>query len=105
MRLFGVLCLLNASYLMHGQEASEVAFFEAKIRPLMVERCYSCHSSQAKTPFGGLRLDNRDNVLRGGDRGPAVVPGRPAESLLIQAVKHKVVQMPPGAMLSSDQIA
>ena len=60
-------------------------FFERKIRPLFVERCYECHSAEAKKLKGGLRFDLKDGVLKGGDSGPAVLPGDPEKSLLIVA--------------------
>src|SRR5262249_14801084 len=59
-------------------------FFETRIRPVLVEHCYECHSVQAKKPKGGLRLDSRDGLRKGGDSGPAVVLGKPDDSLLIQ---------------------
>jgi mono/diheme cytochrome c family protein len=73
-------------------------FFEQKIRPLLVEHCYECHSAQAKKVKGGLLLDTKKGWESGGDSGqPAVVPGKPDESLLIQAVRHedKDTVMPP----------
>ena len=57
------------------ENAAEVAFFEKRIRPVLVEHCYRCHSSQATQPKGGLRLDSRAAIRRGGENGPAVVPG------------------------------
>src|SRR5262245_12360994 len=74
-----------------------IEFFEKKVRPVLVEQCYSCHSGQAKSPRGGLRLDSRAAVLKGGDTGPAVVPGKPAESLLVKAVRQTDpgLSMPP----------
>src|SRR5262249_30118669 len=83
----------------------QLAFFESKVRPVLASQCYSCHSAKAKTPFAGLKVDSRDALLRGGDRGPAVIPGKPEDSLLIQAVRHRVVQMPPGGKLEESQIA
>ena len=71
----------------YAQEAG-VDFFERKIRPILVKRCYSCHSKQANKQRGGLLLDSRDGLLEGGDGGPAIVPGKPADSLLIKAVRH-----------------
>jgi hypothetical protein len=93
-----------AASVLFAQDAGQLAFFESKVRPVLVERCYSCHSAQAKTPFAGLKLDSREGALRGGDRGPAIIPGDPAASLLIQAVRHRVIQMPPGVKLPEDQI-
>src|SRR5687767_14085907 len=72
-----------------GQEQKGSEFFEAKIRPVLVEHCYKCHSAQAATLKGNLRLDYRDGLLRGGETGPSVVPGKPDESLLIQALRHE----------------
>ena len=68
---------------------ADVEFFEKKVRPLLVERCYGCHSAQAKKQKGGLLLDSRAALLKGGDSGPAVVPGKPDKSLLIQAVRYE----------------
>ncbi|MPY90170.1 MAG: DUF1553 domain-containing protein [Luteitalea sp.] len=74
-----------------------VAFFEKDVRPVLVDRCYSCHSSEVSEPEGGLLLDSRAAVMRGGRHGPVIVPGEPEESLLIQAIKrkNKDFQMPP----------
>src|SRR5207237_3594369 len=69
-------------------------FFETEIRPLLAERCHKCHGENK--PKSGLRLSSRAAVLHGGDTGPAVVPGKPDESLLIQAVRHEGdLKMPP----------
>ncbi len=72
-------------------------FFEQKIRPVLVERCYECHSAQAKKVEGSLLLDSRDAAQKGGDLGPAVVPGDLDKSLLIQAIRYtdENLQMPP----------
>ena len=83
-------------------------FFERKIRPVLVERCYSCHSAQAaakKTLKGGLLLDTRQGTRKGGDSGQAVVPGKPADSLLIAAIRHETFKMPPKNKLSKEVIA
>lgn len=83
----------------------DIRYFERKIRPILVERCYSCHSSQAATLHGGLYLDSQEGVSRGGDSGPAVIHGRPEESLLIQSVEYKGdVQMPPKGKLPESEI-
>ena len=81
-------------------------FFENKIRPVLVQKCYECHSAQAKKIKGGLKLDNRENTLRGGDTGPAVVPGKPDESLLLEALRYtnKDMQMPPKAALADSVV-
>ena len=65
-----------------------VEFFEKRVRPVLAEHCYECHSAEAKKIKGKLRLDSREEMLRGGETGPAVVPGKPDESLLITAVRY-----------------
>ncbi|HXT58168.1 MAG TPA: c-type cytochrome domain-containing protein, partial [Pirellulales bacterium] len=78
-----------------------IDFFEKKIRPLLVEHCYGCHSASAKKLGGGLLLDHRKGLLRGGDSGAAIEPGKPEASLLITAVRYAddAVQMPPKGKL------
>ncbi|MFM7150642.1 MAG: c-type cytochrome domain-containing protein, partial [Gemmataceae bacterium] len=72
--------------------------FEKHIRPLLVEKCQSCHGE--KKAKGGLRLDSRAAMVKGGDSGPVVVPGKPDESLLIQAVRQSgSLKMPPKGKL------
>src|SRR5882762_2631728 len=77
--------------------AQETDFFESKIRPVLVDNCYKCHSQGAEKIKGGLLLDTRDGVLKGGNTGPAVVPGSPEKSLLMTAVRYQNqdLQMPP----------
>lgn len=73
-------------------------FFEAKIRPMLIKHCYQCHSAKAaaeKTLKGGLLLDTRAGLLTGGESGPAIVPGKPEESILIGALRHESFKMPP----------
>ena len=81
-------------------------FFENKIRPLLVEHCYECHSAETETSEGGLLLDHQAGWQQGGDSGPALVPGDPDKSLLIEAVSYRNVdlQMPPEAKLSEAKI-
>src|SRR5262245_41696722 len=77
-----------------------VAFFEQKIRPVLVEHCYECHSAQAKKLKGGLLLDTQAGLRKGGDTGPAVVPGKADDSLLIQALRQgDELKMPPKGKL------
>jgi len=85
--------------------AEQVKFFESKIRPIFLENCNSCHGE--KKQFAGLRLDTREGLQKGGDTGPSVVPGKPDESLLIQAVKQtdEALKMPENGKLSDEQIA
>src|SRR3954468_1460752 len=81
-------------------------FFEKQVRPILVARCYECHSDKAAKLKGGLRLDSRAAALKGGDTGPAVVPGKPKESLLIEAINYgELYQMPPKSRLPAEEIA
>ena len=82
-------------------------FFEKKIRPLLAEHCYECHATGAKKIKGGLLLDSRPGWTKGGDNGPALVPGEPEKSLLIKAVRWSApdLQMPPKNKLTPAQIA
>lgn len=86
--------------------ADGAAFFESKVRPILVERCYECHSMETKTK-GGLALDSRSGWEKGGDTGPAIVPGQPADSLLIKAISYTDpdLTMPPKKRLSADEVA
>ncbi len=81
-------------------------FFEKRVRPLLAERCLECHSVEKKVK-GGLRLDTRDGWLKGGDTGPAIVPGEPDKSLLITAVRYtdRDLQMPENRKLPAAEIA
>ena len=65
-----------------------IEFFESKVRPVLVRHCYECHSTRSGNAESGLRVDSRDAIRAGGDRGPAVVPGDPQASWLITAVSH-----------------
>jgi hypothetical protein len=78
-------------------------FFEKKVRPLLAKNCYSCHT---RTASGGLRLDSREAVLKGGKDGVVVVPGHPESSLLISALNYKAaIQMPPSGQLKVQEVA
>src|SRR5262245_30836064 len=69
-------------------DAAGLEFFEKHVRPVLVEHCYKCHSAASEKLRGSLRLDTREGMLKGGDSGPAIVPGDPDKSLLIKAVRH-----------------
>ena len=90
-----------------ADDAAGVAFFENKIRPVLVERCYECHSSQSKKLRGGLRLDTREGIRAGGETGPAIVPSNLDESLLFQAISavQGIEPMPPKGKLSGNVVA
>jgi Protein of unknown function (DUF1553)/Protein of unknown function (DUF1549)/Planctomycete cytochrome C len=82
-------------------------FFEKRIRPVLADNCYACHSSKLKSPMGGLVLDTKSGIMKGGVSGPAIVPGKPAESLLLRAMRYNNLRlkMPPTDKLSDAVIA
>ena len=89
-------------------QQADADFFESKIRPILVQRCYACHSSKLAAPKGELTLDTKAGVLKGGQLGPAVVPEKPAESLLLKALSYadpSVPHMPPSGKLPDSVIA
>src|SRR5579875_1176304 len=99
---FAAVLFLASSGKARGPAAEE--FFEKEVRPLLVDHCLKCHGD--KKPKGSLRLTSRDSILKGGDSGPAVVSGKPQDSLLIQAVRYNdTLQMPPKRKLSDRQIS
>jgi hypothetical protein len=84
-------------------EQDRLEFFEKEIRPLLSERCFRCHGEQKSK--SGLRLDSRAGILKGGDTGPAAVPGKPEQSPLVQAIRHQNgLEMPPKEPLKPKQI-
>jgi hypothetical protein len=102
-----VLCLTTG---MAGAAApaddSKVAFFEKTIRPILINRCYECHSVESGKSKGGLRIDSRDAILKGGDNGPALVAGNPEKSRIIESVRYhnQDLQMPPKGALPSAEV-
>lgn len=96
-----LLCLCSAA---RARESGDVEFFEAKIRPLLVQHCLECHGAEKQK--AGLRLDSRTGWLEGGDSGPAIVPGHPEKSLLIEAVSYasEDLQMPPKKALAPAEV-
>src|SRR2546423_13988321 len=87
---------------------AQTQFFETKIRPILANNCYKCHSQQAEKVKAGLFLDTKEGLLAGGETGPAIVPGEPDKSLLIKAVRYTDadLKMPPkGKKLSDAEIA
>jgi hypothetical protein len=85
----------------------QIAFFEKSIRPALVKECYSCHATTARKVRGGLTLDTRDGIRKGGDTGPAIVPGDVGKSLLVKAIKHAQagLKMPPKKKLPDAVVA
>src|ERR1700722_2755836 len=106
--LLAVTGLLAATRL-HADEPTQaqIEFFENKIRPVLADNCYKCHSHEAPKLKGGLSVEYREALLKGGDTGPAIVPGDPEKSLLIKAIRYTDpdLQMPPkDKKLSNEQI-
>lgn len=89
---------------MEASEAEAIRHFVDRVHPVLRQRCFNCHGPEEQK--GALRLDSREAVLRGGDLGPSVIPGKPAESRLIQAIHHTTpdLEMPPKEKLSSAEI-
>ncbi len=100
-----ILLALAISSTGYADEAAQREHFEKHIRPVLVQHCYQCHSVLAKEVKGSLRLDTREAIRKGGESGPAVVPGKVAESLLISALRHETVAMPPDKKLPDSTIA
>ena len=95
--LLAVITILPINWVVADDNA-DLDFFEQKIRPVLVQHCYSCHSVAAeekKKLQGGLYLDSAASVLTGGETGPAIVKGKTAESLLLKALKFEGLEMPP----------
>lgn len=86
-------------------DPSSIEFFEKEVRPILANRCFECHGEKGE-PKGGLRLDSRDAVLKGGDTGAAVVLDKPAESLFVSSINYgDIYQMPPKSKLPPSEIA
>ncbi|WDQ18939.1 PSD1 and planctomycete cytochrome C domain-containing protein [Rhodopirellula sp. P2] len=90
-----------------GASADELDFFEAKVRPLLIERCYECHSSESGESMGDYRLDSAPAMKAGGSRGASIVPGDADASVLVRAISYEEsgLEMPPDEKLSDEEIA
>ena len=99
-----VLMLMMLAGSLVADQGEGLRFFEEKIRPLLSENCFECHGSEKQK--GGLRLDGRGFILKGGENGPAIVAGKPGESLLIEAVSYRSsdLEMPPKRKLGKRQV-
>ncbi len=85
-------------------DSLSLEFFEKEVRPLLTAKCLGCHGPQKQK--GGLRLDSRTSALAGGDSGPAIIPGKPGESRLVDAINYgETVQMPPKSKLPASEVA
>ncbi|MGI8989396.1 MAG: PSD1 and planctomycete cytochrome C domain-containing protein, partial [Bryobacteraceae bacterium] len=99
--------LVAAPLFSQQPNADSLTLFETKIRPVLVARCYACHSSKLAKPQGGLLLDSQAAIKRGGNSGAIVEPGDPEKSLLVHALRYqdRELQMPPGKALPPEQVA
>src|SRR3954462_12242226 len=88
-------------------QAPDSAFFETKIRPVLATKCFGCHSSKLKSPMGGLVLDTKAGLKKGGNGGPVIAAGSPASSRLWQALTYNQTElrMPPGGKLPDEKVA
>src|SRR4029450_6189087 len=103
------LLLLGLSFHARSQDEAErdaVDFFEKRIRPVLADKCSSCHSAGSEKIKGNLVLDTREGLLKGGDTGPSILPGNPDKSLLIKALKwsEEEFRMPPKKRLPADVV-
>ena len=101
----GLLLASGSAVAAEPPDEQAVKFFETSIRPILVAHCNECHGPEQQ--WASLRLDSRDAILKGGENGPAIVPGKPEESLLIEAVRQDPfgLSMPPESKLTDQQIA
>lgn len=104
--LASFVCVLFATRIhAFSDEKAGVEFFEKRIRPVLIRHCYECHSAASAELKGGLRVDSRDFIRKGGESGPAVVPGNTKKSLLLDAIRHDSFEMPPEKKLPDKVIA
>lgn len=114
-RLLSTLLLVafTGHTLLHGDErksadqqqatAEQLTFVRSKVLPLLEARCFQCHRD-AKEVKGGLHMGSRSSLVRGGDSGPAIVPGKPDESLLVEAIRYESLEMPPRSKMPAQEI-
>ena len=102
-----VSCLATAFSAGAEDTAEGLAFFEKKIRPVLVNNCYKCHSANAKKLKAGLYLDRKAGWQQGGESGPTLIPGNPGKSLLLTAIMYKDndLRMPPDKKLPKEVLA
>jgi hypothetical protein len=96
---------LCSTTLRAADEKAGIEFFEKHIRPVLVSKCYKCHSSSSREPKGNLLLDTREGIRMGGDSGEAVVPGQLNDSVLLEAIRWEGLEMPPEEQLPAETIA
>jgi Protein of unknown function (DUF1553)/Protein of unknown function (DUF1549)/Planctomycete cytochrome C len=100
--IYIIFLVLAAGHRAPAADPKSIEFFEKQIRPVLVSRCISCHGPTQQ--FSSLRVDSRDALLKGGNRGPAIVPGDSSLSLLAKAIRHEGLKMPVGGRLADNDI-
>ncbi|MEQ9410420.1 MAG: PSD1 and planctomycete cytochrome C domain-containing protein [Fuerstiella sp.] len=101
----GLICVSASADDSSVDDAARLDFFEKKIRPVLVEHCYQCHSADSRSLKAGLRLDTADGLRTGGDSGPAVLPGKPGDGQLLSALRYESFEMPPDSQLPDKVVA
>jgi hypothetical protein len=102
-RLGIVWCVAFAA-LVAAQASDAARYFDARVAPILTRRCLGCHNEELKN--GNISFLDRDSLIRGGSRGPAIVPGKPQESVMMDVLRHDgEIQMPPGPKLPAKEIA
>jgi hypothetical protein len=107
MQRIAVILAMSAVAIRLPAQTPDFTLFENKIRPLLTNKCYGCHSSKLRAPMGGLALDTKAGLLAGGATGKVIVPGKPQESRLMKALSYSDpnLQMPPTGKLADSVIA
>lgn len=99
-----VMLALTAAVLASDAPKADARFFDKRVAPILTKRCLGCHNIDLKA--GNISFEDRESLLKSGARGAAIVPGRPQESVMVQALTHTGdVRMPPGPKLPSKEIA
>ncbi len=98
-------CVSDAGLMAEPLSPKQIEFFESRIRPVLVEQCYECHNS-AESAEGGLAVDHRQPLLKGGENGPVIVPGKPDESRLLGVLRHEIedLEMPQGGAKLDERV-
>jgi cytochrome c len=100
----GILCCVACAALVADPARDAARYFDARVAPILTRRCLGCHNEELKN--GNISFLDRDSLIRGGSRGPAIVPGKPQESVLMDVLRHDGgIQMPPGPKLPAKEIA
>ncbi len=102
---FLILFIASSALSAQDSDRAKLDFFETKIRPVLIEHCYECHSAKSPELQGGLLVDSRDAIRVGGDSGEGVVPGDPDASSIIEAIRYESYEMPPSGKLPDSVIA